>query len=73
MKATKEMEFNDNPPLSVSDKRYMILRNKEEANLFWTSGGEYRSDWYEVIYQSDDVEEVKDMYMKIVYSPNKPF
>jgi hypothetical protein len=73
MKATKEMEFNDNPPLSVSDKRYMILRNKDEKNIFWTSGGEYRSDWYEVIYQSDDVEEVKDMYMKIVYSPNKPF
>jgi hypothetical protein len=73
MSKKKEMEFNENPPLSVCDKRYMILRNKSEDNVFWTSGGEYRSDWYEVLFQSDIEDEVKDFYMKMVYSPKKPF
>ena len=37
------------------------------------TGGEYRSDWYDVVFQSDDMDEVKDCYMKLVYDSNKPF
>jgi len=73
MKKTKEQEFDPNPPLSNTEKKYVILRNKGEKNIFWTTGGEYRSDWYDVVFQSDDIEEVKDCYMKLVYDSNKPF
>lgn len=60
-------EFNPYPPLSNSTKKYIVLKNKIENNVFWTSGGEYRSDWYELIFESDDLDDVKDFYMKLKY------
>ena len=73
MPKNKEIEFDPNPPLSTTEKKYVIFRNKEENKMFMTSGGEYRSDWYEIVFQSDDMDEVKDCYMKLVYDSNKPF
>ena len=66
-------QFNPEPPLQKSLLKYMILRNKENNTIFWTSGGEYRTDWYELIYHSDSIDEVKDIYMKMVYDKKKPF
>jgi hypothetical protein len=73
MKKTKEQEFNPNPPLSNTEKKFVIYLNKEDNKMFMTSGGEYRSDWYNVVFQSDDMDEVSDFYMKLVYDSNKPF
>lgn len=61
------MEFNQNPPLSFSAKRFIVLRLKENGNVIWTSGGEYRSDWYELLFESDDKDETIDFYMKKNY------
>lgn len=72
MAKTKEPEFNPNPPLQKSNLKYMVLRNKENNAIFWTSGGEYRIDWYDLLFHSDDIDEVKDYYMKVIYSPKKP-
>jgi hypothetical protein len=72
MAKTKEPEFNPNPPLSFTEKKYVIYRNKQEKNIFMTTGGEYRSDFYEIVFQSDDMDELRDYYMKITYSPKKP-
>ena len=36
----------------------MVLRGKKHDNVFWTTGGDYNEDWYELLHESDDQEEV---------------
>jgi hypothetical protein len=53
---------NETKPLQqhgVSHRAFMVLRGKELGNVFWTTGGEYRTDWYELLFESDDEEAVK--------------
>ena len=66
MKKQKQ-EFNENPPLRKATKKYIILRDKGNGVVFWTSSSEYRIDFYDLVFQSDDLDEVKDYYMKITY------
>lgn len=63
----RTVDFNENPPMRSSNLKYMILRDKSNDNCFWTTGGEYRMDFYELVYQSDSLDDVKDYYMKIRY------
>lgn len=67
MKQKDDMDFDQNPPLAFSGKKFIVLRLKENGNLFWTSGGEFRSDWYELLFESDDKDETIDYYMKKNY------
>lgn len=60
---TEEKEFNCSPPLTNCESKYMVLKNKENGVMFWTSGGEYRNDWYEMVFESDDKDEVMSFYM----------
>jgi hypothetical protein len=74
MSKKKESDyFNPNPPLSNTLMRFMLIRNKENNNITMTSGGEYRSDWYELLFESNDEDEVRNVYMKMIYDAKKPF
>lgn len=68
MNNIEQYNFNPNPPLSNTNKKYIILKNKEDGVIFWTSGGEYRNDWYELVFENDDIEEVRIAYMKMLYN-----
>lgn len=57
----------DNPPMLNCTKRYMVLRIKDSNKLMWTSGGEYRADLYELLFEGDDLDEAIDFYMKKNY------
>ena len=50
----------DNPTTAISSFAFMLLKGKEHGNIFWTRGGEYRIDWYELLFESDDEEAVKN-------------
>lgn len=63
----EKVEFNDNPPLRKTTNKYVVLKDKVNGNVFWTSGGEFRIDLYDMIFQSDNLDEVKDFYMKLRY------
>lgn len=63
----KELEFNPNPPLALCSKKFMVLYYKENGNVIWTSGGEYRSDFYDLLFESDDEDEVRSYYMNYSY------
>ncbi|MEY4571495.1 MAG: hypothetical protein RLZ10_706 [Bacteroidota bacterium] len=64
-------EINENPPLSKSTYDHIVLRDKGNGCLILTSGGEYRTDFYELVYQSDNSDDAKDYYMKMRYDNNK--
>lgn len=49
-----------NANTNVSSRAFMVLRGKEHGNIFWTTGGKYRDDWYELLFESDDEEAVKE-------------
>lgn len=65
--------FNDSPPLSNSNAKYIVLVDKETKQIFWTSGGEYRNDWYELVFESETREEAINYYMKKKFEKMKPF
>lgn len=56
------MEVVKDYPTAVSNHAFMVLRGKDYGNVFWTSGGEYRTDWYELLYENDDEELVKNYW-----------
>lgn len=63
------------PPMAKSQMKYMVLRIRSGENgneFFVTSGGEYRYDFYELVFQSDSLDEARDFYMKLRYDPKKP-
>lgn len=47
-----------------SQKAFMLLKGREHGNVFWTTGGEYQSDWYELLFESDEQEEVQAQWHK---------
>jgi len=55
------------PVFRFAQKKFIVLRDLESETVFWTSGCQYRSDRYELIFQSDSLDEVKDFYMKQRY------
>ena len=57
----------------ISNSAFMVLRGKEHGNIFWTSGGKYRTDWYELLFESDNEEEVRDYWRFKFYGRNNVF
>lgn len=66
-KKERDIMFNDRPPMRKSSLAYVVLLIKESGIVFCTSGGEYREDLYELLYQSDSFDEAQDYYMKLRY------
>lgn len=51
-----------------NSKKFMVLRGKELRNVFWTNGGKYRSDWYELVFETDSQEEVQAKFDQLYYT-----
>lgn len=53
--------------LENSQYAFMVLRGKKHGNIFWTKGGNYRTDWYELLFESDNEEEVREYWRRKIY------
>ena len=54
---------------AVSRCAFMVLRGKEAGNVFWTSGGDYRTDWYDLLGEFDTAEEAQAHWRFHYYNP----
>jgi len=43
----------------TQNKDTMVLKGKEHGNIFMTSGGFFRSDWYELVGEYDSSKEAR--------------
>lgn len=59
-------------PMLFSKCAYMVLQGIEKGNVFWTVGGSYRSDWYTLLFESDDINAVKEFWRSNAFGLGSP-
>jgi len=59
--------YTEQVTYKTADKKWMVLRGREHGNVFWTAGGQYRDDWYELLFASDDEKAVSEECFKQYY------
>jgi hypothetical protein len=56
--------------IAVSRFAFMVLKGKKTGNVIWTTGGDYRTDWYVLLYECDTAEEAEAHWHSYYYNLN---